>query len=224
MTQSKFKIGDKVKVTSPGHIYTSYSDMAIIMGFTNWDREENELLRGNVGTVINIQKHPTLENVLIGIRIDDGKEYIIDENGLELVVETKSSDVIQISRQLLNDYYNASTYGQKRYINDNFKIDGTTTVGAIIRLEAIACNDWKHTIRKNHPECFPKTEFDFSEYNKKYGSIIFTTGQSKLLGFEYSPIQIINHSKYHNKGFYLSGEVEWKLIKEGSVQVLVPIK
>ena len=180
MTQSKFKIGDKVKVTKLGHIYTSYSDMAIIMGFNIWDWDRGgELLYGDTGTVINIQKHPTLENVLIGIRTKNGKEYIIDENGLELVVETKSSDVIQISRQLLNDYYNASTSGQKQYMNDNFKIDGTTTVGAIIRLEELACDDWKRIIRKNHPECFPKRfpkpEFDFSEYNKKYGSIIFTT-------------------------------------------------
>jgi hypothetical protein len=39
-----------------------------------------------------------------------------------------------------------------------------------------------------------------------------------------SPIQIRTHGKYQNKGFWLSSEVEWKLIKEGDTQVLVPIK
>jgi hypothetical protein len=196
-----------------------------------------DLLRGCVGTVINIQKHfDSPQTILIKISTNDGKEYIMDEAGLVLVVETNQSDTVQICRKpsdtiqisiwLLNDYYNASTSGQKQYMNDNFKIDGTTTVEAIIRLEELACDDWKHIIRKNHPECFPSPEFDFSEYNETVGSDIFTTKQSKLLGFNKykSPIQIRNNGKYQNKGFYLTNEVEWKLVEEKGAQILLPIK
>ena len=69
-----------------------------------------------------------------------------------------TAKTIQIARHLLNDYYNASTTIQKQFINDNFKIDGTTTVEAIIGLHDLACDRWKDTIKRNHPECFPVTK------------------------------------------------------------------
>ena len=69
-----------------------------------------------------------------------------------------TTKTIQIARHLLNDYYNASTTIQKQFINDNFKIDGTTTVESIIGLHNIACPTWKDTIKENHPDCFPVTK------------------------------------------------------------------
>lgn len=142
----------------------------------------------------------------------------------ELVNEINSSNVIKISRKHLNEYYDYLNTTQRNFINDNFKVDGTTTIGALIELEKIASNSLKPVIRLNHPEYFPKPEFDFSDYVKKYNFDIFTTEQFKLLDFTESPIQIRNCSIYKNKGFYLTGEVEWKLIKEGNAQLLVPIK
>jgi hypothetical protein len=46
-----------------------------------------------------------------------------------------------------------------------------------------------------------------------------------LLGFNKSPIQIRSCNEYKNKAFYLNNdEIVWKLIKEGNVQILLPIK
>ena len=230
MIQSKFKIGDKVMVTNVKDCYRYYDDMAELMGLTNWN-EDVSPNKNSEAIIINIEQHPDQKTLLIGIKTKDGKEYIFKEIGLALLETSKLDnpilDVIQISRHLLNKYYDVSTATQKQYIKDNFKIDGTTTIDAIIGLEAIACDNWKPIIRKNHPECFPKPEFDFSKFVTIYDSDIFTKQESKLLGFEESPIQIRNHGDYRYKGFYLTNinGVKWELVEgDYGVQVLVPIK
>ena len=227
MTQSKFKIGDKVMVTDEEDCWLYYDEMAALMGLTNWG-EGTVPNKNSEVIIINIEQHLKRNELVIAIRTKDGKEHIMGEEALELLETSKSdikqSDVIQISRDLLNKYYDVSTKGQKRYIIDNFKIDGTTTVNAIIELEKMACSDWKHVIRENHPECFPKPEFDFSEYREKIGTVILSKEDYKLLGFEVSPIQIRNFGEYKCKGFYLSNRVEWKLVEDHGAQVLVPIK
>ena len=227
MIQSKFKIGDKVMVINEIYCYRYYVDMAELMGLTNWN-EGAIPNKNSEAIIINIEQQPELNTLLIGIRTKDGKQYIMGENSLILLEPSKSdikqSDVIQISRTLLNEYYDASTDTQRQYINDNFKVNGTTTVDAIVGLEKIACDYWKRTIRKNHPECFPKPEFDFSEYHNKYGSRIFSEEDYKLLGFELTPIQIRNWGKYTHKGFFLSNELEWKLVEDEGSQILIPIK
>ena len=230
MIQSKFKIGDTVMVINVRGCYRYYVDMAELMGLTNWN-EDVSPEKNSEAIIINIEQHPELKTLVIGIRTKDGKEYMMGEEGLELLETSKSDikqlDVIQISRTLLNEYYEASTGTQRQYINDNFKVNGTTTVDAIVGLEAIACTNWKPIIRENHPECFPKAEFDFSKFVTIYDSDIFTKQESKLLGFEESPIQIRNHGDYRYKGFYLTNinGVKWELVEgDYGVQVLVPIK
>jgi hypothetical protein len=258
MAESKFKIGDKVKVTNVGGVFSTYQEMAEIMDLKNWN--ENERPKNNsIAYIVNVQQHPSFnETVIYGIESEDGKDYIMSEYALqkvesgsdfdidkksysiklkdmvelftsydkkeELLNEINPSDVIKISRKHLNEYYDYLNTTQRNFINDNFKVDGTTTIGALIELEKIAYNSLKPVIRKNHPEYFPKPEFDFNDYVKKYDSDIFTTEQFKLLNFTESPIQIRNCGKYKNKAFYLTREVEWKLIKEGNAQLLVPIK
>jgi hypothetical protein len=69
-----------------------------------------------------------------------------------------TNKTIRISRELLNEYFEASTIGQKEFINEHFKIDGTTTVESIIGLHNRACDTWKDIIKRNHPECFPVTK------------------------------------------------------------------
>ena len=228
MIQSKFKIGDKVMVINVRECYRYYDVMAELMGLTNWN-EDVSPDKNSEAIIINIEQHPEQNTLVIGIRTKDGKEYIFSETGIKLLEPSKSDnpilDVIQISRTLLNEYYDASTDTQRQYINDNFKIDGTTTVDAIVGLEKIACDYWKRTIRKNHPECFPKPEFDFSKFVTIYETIdIFTKQESKLLGFEESPIQIRNHGDYRFKGFYLITDVKWKLVEDEGSQILIPIK
>ena len=228
MIQSKFKIGDKVMVTNEIYCYRYYVDMAELMCLTNWN-EGAIPDKNSEAIIINIEQQPELNTLLIGIRTKDGKQYIMGENSLILLEPSKSDikqlDVIQISRTLLNEYYDASTDTQRQYINDNFKVNGTTTVDAIIGLEAIACDDWKRTIRINHPECFPKPEFDFSKFVTIYETIdIFTKQESELLGFKETPIQIRNLGDYRYKGFHLITDVKWELVEDEGVQVLVPIK
>ena len=227
MIQSKFKIGDKVMVINVRECYRYYDEMAKLMGLTNWN-EDVIPDKNSEAIIINIEQHPEQNTLVIGIRTKDGKEYIFSETGIKLLEPSKSDnpilDVIQISRTLLNEYYDASTDTQRQYINDNFKIDGTTTVDAIVGLEKIACDDWKRTIRINHPECFPKAGFDFSKFVTIYDSDIFTKKESKLLGFEESPIQIRNHGDYRYKGFYLITDVKWELVEDRGAQILVPIK
>ena len=227
MIQSKFKIGDKVMVINVRECYRYYDEMAKLMGLTNWN-EDVIPDKNSEAIIINIEQHPEQNTLVIGIRTKDGKEYIFSETGIKLLEPSKSDnpilDVIQISRTLLNEYYDASTDTQRQYINDNFKIDGTTTVDDIVGLEKIACDDWKRTIRINHPECFPKAGFDFSKFVTIYDSDIFTKKESKLLGFEESPIQIRNHGDYRYKGFYLITDVKWELVEDRGAQILVPIK
>ena len=228
MIQSKFKIGDKVMVINVRDCYRYYVDIAELMCLTNWN-EGASPDKNSEATIINIKQQPELNTLLIGIRTKDGKEYIMGEKGLELLESSTSdnpiSDVIQISRTLLNEYYLYSTDTQKQYINDNFKIDGTTTVDAIVGLEKIACDDWKRTIRKNHPECFPKAGFDFSKFVTIYETIdIFTKQESELLGFKETPIQIRNLGDYRYKGFHLITDVKWELVEDRGAQILIPIK
>ena len=85
MIQSKFKIGDKVKVIDPNWIYLSYDEMVGIMDLKNWQSYKS-IKRGSVGTVINIKMHQSdTSNITIGIRLEDETEYIMDEKGLKLV-------------------------------------------------------------------------------------------------------------------------------------------
>lgn len=258
MAESKFKIGDKVKVTNVGGVFSTYQEMAQIMDLKNWN-EGNSPKNKSIALIVNVQQHPCFtEKTIYGIKTEDGKDYIMSEYALqkvesgsdfdidkksysiklkdmvelftsydkkeELVNEINSSDVIKISRKHLNEYYDYLNTTQRNFINDNFKVDGTTTIGALIELEKIASNSLKPVIRKNHPEYFSKPEFDFSDYINKNSYDIFTTEQFKLLGFNESPIQIRSCGEYLNKAFYLNNEIEWKLIKEGSAQLLVPIK
>ncbi len=257
MAKSKFKIGDKVKVTNVGGVFSTYQEMAETMDLKNWN--ENERPKNNsIAFIVNVQQHPSFnETVIYGIESEDGKDYIMSEYALqkvksgsdfdidkksysiklkdmvelftsydkkeELLNEINPSDVIKISRNQLNEYYDFSDAEQRNFINDNFKVDGTTTIGSLIELEKISCNFIKATIRKNYPKYFPKPEFDFSDYVKKYSSDIFTYEQEKMLGFSHCAIAIKDFGKYKNKGFYLNPDVKWELVlDEDGDQTLIP--
>lgn len=116
-----------------------------------------------------LSEHPTdNSNYWCG----DVKHFLISHSGYRTITleefktitsktTTPSMDTnktIRISRELLNEYFEASTIGQKEFINEHFKIDGTTTVESIIGLHNRACDTWKCIIKRNHPECFPVTK------------------------------------------------------------------
>jgi len=141
---------------------------------------------------------------------------------------------IQISRQLLNEYYDAATTPQREYLAEHFKLDGTTTDEAIRELHAMACDTWKPRIKKNHPDCFPEESkyFNFSGYVDSNGFNILKQGAGNRLGMGNCFIQIRHNEgnpETHMRSFYLDTSYNWELKQDGSddggpVYVLIPTK
>jgi len=139
---------------------------------------------------------------------------------------------IQISRDLLNEYYEASTTPQRAYLSEHFKLDGTTTIEAIRGLHDLACNPWKKKIKKNHPDCFPEDSkhFDFSSRPMVRGIVSDEVADS--LGMRRNFIQIRyndENPETHYRSFYLSSKYDWKLVQDGvetngTAWALIPTK
>lgn len=138
------------------------------------------------------------------------------------------SKTIQISRTLLNEYFDAATMSQKDYLTKHFKLDGTTTDEAIRGLYELACNTWKPKIKANHPECFPEDSkyFDFSKHTNLHGCDSIVLGNvAESLGLCKNFIQVRFGSLENNdRSFYLTGDYNWELINEGGEMVLIPTK
>lgn len=116
-----------------------------------------------------LSEHPTDESNYwcgsIGTFLDTHSKYrsitLEEFKTITSKTTTPSMDTtktIRISRELLNEYFEASTISQKEFINEHFKIDGTTTIESIIGLHNRACDTWKNIIKGNHPDCFPVTK------------------------------------------------------------------
>jgi len=139
---------------------------------------------------------------------------------------------IQISRELLNEYYDAATTPQREYLAEHFKLDGTTTDEAIRGLYDLACVLWKKKIKKNHPDCFHEDSkhFDFSSRGTLRGIVSDEVADS--LGMKHDFIQIRNNSdnpETHYRSFYLSSKYDWKLVQDGpetngAAWALIPTK
>jgi hypothetical protein len=153
--------------------------------------------------------------------------------------QTTMSKSIQISRDLLNAYYDAATTPQKEYLTEHFKLDGSTTVEAIRGLHELACSTWKPRIKKNHPDCFPEDSkyFDFSKHANKsvQEKRVVSADVCESLGLTESNggfIQVRNNSgnpETHRRSFYLDSEYNWELVQDGEedgrpVMVLIPTK
>lgn len=82
MINSKFKIGDSVRIINDGKIYTTYYRMFSKLGFK--DTELNATLPYGIGKVFGIDVHELDSNdILIAIRDEYGNECLIDECGLK---------------------------------------------------------------------------------------------------------------------------------------------
>jgi len=137
---------------------------------------------------------------------------------------------IQISRTLLNEYFDAATMSQQEYLTKHFKLDGTTTDEAIRGLHDLACKDWKPKIKANHPECFPKESkyFDFSKHTNQYGcDSIISSDVADSLGLcrDFIQVRVGSLSTNSDRSFYLHSDYNWELVKEGeATMVLIPTK
>jgi len=143
--------------------------------------------------------------------------------------QTTMSKSIRISRELLNEYYNAATIPQKEYLTEHFKLDGTTTVEAIRGLHDMACGGWKPRIKKNHPDCFPEDSkyFDFSRYVRNKSWSFVSKEVCESLGLVTDFIQVRNNSsnlETHHRSFFLSSEYKWELKFDEGAMVLIPTK
>jgi len=143
--------------------------------------------------------------------------------------QTTMAKQIEISRELLNEYYNAATTPQKIYLTKHFKLDGTTTIEAIRGLHDIACEGWKPRIKKNHPDCFPEDSkyFDFSRYVRNKSWSFVSKEVCESLGLVPDFIQVRNNSsnlETHHRSFFLSSEYKWELKFDGGAVVLIPTK
>jgi hypothetical protein len=143
--------------------------------------------------------------------------------------QTTMTKSIQISRELLNEYYNAATIPQKEYLTEHFKLDGTTTVEAIRGLHDMACGGWKPRIKKNHPDCFPEDSkyFDFSRYVRNKSWSFVSKEVCESLGLVTDFIQVRNNSsnlETHHRSFFLSSEYKWELKFDEGAMVLIPTK
>jgi len=132
---------------------------------------------------------------------------------------------IQISRGLLNEYYDAATTPQREYLSEHFKLDGTTTAEAIRGLHDLACNTWKPRIKKNHPECFEDEKyFDFSAMADE-AIVAPKVAQALGLSEDFIEVRQGTNPKLRNRSFYLSTNYDWELVNdEEGMMVLIPTK
>jgi hypothetical protein len=148
--------------------------------------------------------------------------------------KTTMTKQIQISRELLNEYYEAATSPQKAYLSEHFKLDGRTTDEAIRGLHELACSTWKPKIKKNHPDCFPEESkhFDFSEFANRDDNRIVSGDVCESLGLIQGFIRV-RHNRHnpetHRRSFYLDSDYNWELVQDGTengrpVMVIIPSK
>jgi len=160
----------------------------------------------------------------------DYKDYqeITLEQFRQIINSKPMSKSIQISRTLLNEYYEAATTPQREYLTKHFKLDGTTTDEAIRGLYELACNKWKPHIKANHSECFPEESkyFDFSKHTNLHGCDSIVLGNvAESLGLCRNFIQVRGSSTENNdRSFYLHNDYNWELVDDGGAMVLIPTK
>ena len=164
-----------------------------------------------------------------GLNWQQEYERITLEQFRQIINSKPMSKTIQISRTLLNEYFDAATMSQQEYLTKHFKLDGTTTDEAIRGLYDLACGGWKPKIKANHPDCFPEDSkyFDFSKHTNLHGCDSIVLGNvAESLGLCRNFIQVrISTTENNDRSFYLDRRYNWELVKENEeAMVLIPTK
>ena len=223
------------------------------IGVTEENRDELDRWRQSVATSHRDHELRAYHHTILSRHLVDGSYYyanpvkdvrehedyqdyeeITIEQFRQITNQKPMTKSIKISRDLLNEYYEASTSGQKAYLTEHFKLDGTTTEEAIRGLHDMACSKWQPRIRKNHPECFPEDSkhFDFSNRLEEHGSKgLVSDDVVESLGIRRDFIQIrrSDNPKINARSFYLTTDYNWELVQDGTesggeVWVLIPTK
>jgi hypothetical protein len=94
-----FRVGQQVVVNDADCCYRSYNKVFDLMGFKN----TKENLPGNISnvkceiaTIFDMEYHLDFNYMLCGIRFDDGKELLIDQEGLREFTGFEKSDLVVI--------------------------------------------------------------------------------------------------------------------------------
>lgn len=86
MVDTKFKVGDIVKITSKGGAYTSYSYMFRKMGFRDKDRNSLPRTTGTlIGQVFAVDLHQVSHLELVAIVLEGGVEVLMSADAIEKV-------------------------------------------------------------------------------------------------------------------------------------------
>lgn len=78
-----FTVGDKVRVSTTGAVYTTYDAAAEAMGLTAYQWGRNSLSNGEAVTILSAFRHPDYDRVLFGVQRANGEQYVIGERGVE---------------------------------------------------------------------------------------------------------------------------------------------
>lgn len=82
----KFKVGDVVTINSDDEVYGYYEEMAEKMQLTNWNRGAFPSTPSK-GIVVAASKHTSQDDVIVyGVSVN-GKDFLVDEQGLSLAEE-----------------------------------------------------------------------------------------------------------------------------------------
>jgi len=110
------KVGDKVKVVKPGHVYSTFDTMFRKMGF-RYTEHNPGFERNTEATVFSTCHHPSANDTLVGIRDEKGNECLIGHNGLMLISTSKSHTV---DEDFLMEAYESACYEWKKKLKVKF--------------------------------------------------------------------------------------------------------
>ena len=153
------------------------------------------------------------------------QKYIKDKKQTDIKEITQT--FYKIETDVLSAYWKAATNVQRTFLNNNFKLDGTTTKEAIVQLYNLACSEWKPKIKANHPDYFKDYKyFDLKGLMCCDDNKIFTSEQAMNAGFNNNRfIQIRTAFEYESKGFFLDSNYNWEIVTDSNSQlVLLPKK
>jgi hypothetical protein len=129
---TKIKIGDVVKVDNPGKTYDTYDKIFVEAGFKNQD-ENPSFDTNETGRVFWIGEHPDQRCLLIAIRHADGREVLMNKEGVSIV---SVSDEYTVDKQFIIDAHKAACSEWKAKLeakypdvfNKEFNISALTTL------------------------------------------------------------------------------------------------
>jgi len=102
---NKFKIGDKVKITNLGGVYSSYEDWAKQYGLLNWQYYKSPK-KFERGYVVAIGKHLSDSCIICAVETHTGV-YMFKEDCLELLdnKKLKREEILAFARAMTTDYF-----------------------------------------------------------------------------------------------------------------------